>query len=72
MKLSYPSEKSSEAKTKRFFTFLYAIISAFRSMDVKWNDDSLLHAAEKGDAEAVGKWLLTIRERLAGPDGKLN
>ena len=43
---------------------LYAIIHAFWSQDIKWNDNSLLHAIEKGQVEDVRRWLKEIHRRI--------
>ena len=53
----------SEEQTK-WYPYLYAIINAFWSEDIRWNDDSLIKAYNSRDTDNVQKWLCRIWERL--------
>ena len=48
----------------RAWPFLYALVSAFWSLDMKWNEDSLRAALESSDIPAQRRWLEAIRARL--------
>ena len=48
---------------KGVFSYLYALISAFWSGDIKWNEDSLTRAIESGDCSAVREWMEKIYKR---------
>lgn len=60
----YCSVRSFSEEQKVWFRYLYAIIDAFWSADMRWNDDSLWNAHKNGDVERVRKWLHTIWKRL--------
>lgn len=53
---------SDEQKNR--LPYLCAIISAFWSADMIWNDDSLKNKVKKGNHAAVHKWLEVIYERI--------
>lgn len=57
---------------KKFFPYLYSIINAFWSSDIRWDKDSLLNQYKKGDTEGVHRRLIKIHERLALNDKKLS
>lgn len=63
----YLSVRSFSKEQQHLYPYLYAIINAFWSADIRWNKDSLLTAYKNGDTDAVHKWLLIIYERLALP-----
>lgn len=63
----YCSVRSFSKEEQQWYPYLYAIIDAFWSSDVCWNEDSLLNAHKAGNAESVRRWLSTIWERLATP-----
>lgn len=49
---------------KNMFPYLQAIISAFWSADIIWNNNSLKNEVKKGNHTAVRKWLEVIYERI--------
>lgn len=57
---------------KKFFPYLYSIINAFWSSDIRWDKDSLLNQYKKGDSEGVHRRLIKIHEHLALNDKKLS
>lgn len=61
----YASERPFSKMHRNTFPYLYAIIDAFWSADIKWNEDSLLKQLEKGDHNAVCRWLKVILKRLS-------
>lgn len=66
----YCSVCNFSEEQKSWYPYLYAIIDAFWSNDIRWSEDSLLNAHKNGDVESVHRWLLTIWERLtSSPDG---
>ena len=64
----YCSVRSFTAEEQNMYPYLCAIIDAFWSSDIRWNEDSLLNAHEAGDTKSVRRWLSTIWERLAFPN----
>ncbi len=60
----YHMERPFTEIQKESYPYLYAIIHAFWSQDIKWNDNSLLHAIEKGQVEDVRRWLKEIHRRI--------
>lgn len=64
----YCSVRSFTKEEQQWYPYLYAIIDAFWSSDIRWNEDSLLNAHKAGDSESIRRWLLTIWERLAIPN----
>lgn len=64
----YCSVRSFSKEERQWYPYLYAIIDAFWSADILWNEDSLLNAQKAGDSERVRRWLSTIWERLAIPN----
>lgn len=61
----YDFERPFSDAHKHAFPYLYAIIDAFWSADIKWNEDSLLKQLEKGDDKEVARWLKEILNRLS-------
>ena len=61
----YCSVRSFTAEEQKLYPYLCAIIDAFWSSDIQWNEDSLMNAQKAGDVESVRRWLSTIYERLA-------
>ena len=49
---------------RNWYPYLYAIIDAFWSPDIRWNEDSLMNAHAAGNLDAVRQWLKTILKRL--------
>jgi len=43
---------------------LYAVINAFWSADIIWNDNSLRHSVEAGDNESSSAWMKEIDRRI--------
>ncbi len=64
----YCSVRSFTAEEQKLYPYLCAIIDAFWSSDIRWNEDSLMNAQEAGDVESVRRWLSIIYERLALPN----
>ena len=64
----YCSVRSFTAEEQKLYPYLRAIIDAFWSSDIRWNEDSLMNAQEAGDVESVRRWLSIIYERLALPN----
>lgn len=50
------------------FPYLYAVINAFWSVDIIWDDKSLLKEYNRKNYDAVHKWLEEIWKRLSVPD----
>ena len=64
----YRSVCDFTAEEKKMYPYLCAIIDAFWSADIRWNEDSLLNAHKAGDIESVRRWLSTIWTRLTRSD----
>ena len=62
----YCSVRDFSNEERRLYPYLYAIINAFWSFDIDYNDDSLLQAYKAGDLTSVRRWLETIWKRLSG------
>ncbi len=60
----YNKERPFSEEQKRMYPYLYAIIHAFWSMDIKWKEDSLMKKLKRGDAKAVRGQLEAIRQTL--------
>lgn len=60
----YRSVRDFSGEQKNWYPYLYAIITAFWSSDISWNEDSLTNAVKSGNRESVQKWLRVIRDRL--------
>lgn len=56
---------------KNMLPYLYAIISAFWSADIIWNDNSLKNEVKKGNHASVHKWLEVIYGRLKSRQDKV-
>lgn len=61
----YCSVRAFSKEEENWYPYLYAIIDAFWSADIRWNEDSLLNAHKAGDMEGVRRWLTIIWERLS-------
>ena len=59
----YHCERPFTDMQKEVFPYLYAIISAFWSGTIQFDEDSLYHAIEAGDTESVHKWMKEIYRR---------
>lgn len=60
----YRSVRDFSKEQQKWYPYLCAVIDAFWSSDIKWNEDSLMNAAKNGDQKNVRKWLETIWRRL--------
>lgn len=60
----YCSIRDFSIEEKQWYPYLYAIITAFWSADIYWDDNSLINLHKSGDIEGVRKHLSTIWERL--------
>lgn len=61
----YSSVRAFSKEEERWYPYLFAIIDAFWSADIRWNEDSLLNAYRAGDKDGVHRWLTVIWERLS-------
>lgn len=61
----YCSVRSFTEEEQKLYPHLCAIIDAFWSSDIRWNEDSLLNAHKAGDTERVRQCLSMILDRLA-------
>ncbi len=64
----YCSIRAFSEEQIKWYPYLYAIINAFWSGDIRWNDDSLMNACKSGDVDNVQNWLSKIWERLISLD----
>ena len=48
----------------RKLPYLYALISSFWLIDIKWDEHSLENAIEKADSDAVLQWMKEIYNRI--------
>lgn len=60
----YRSVREFSEEQKNWYSYLKAIINAFWSSDIQWDDGSLANAVEDGDIEKVRQWLESIWQRL--------
>lgn len=60
----YCSLRRFSKEEQEWYPYLFSIIDAFWSPDIRWNEDSLLNAQKKGDSDRVRQWLETIWKRL--------
>lgn len=60
----YHRERPFTDKQKETFPYLYAMISAFWLGSIQYDENSLCHAIEAGDAEAVHQWMKEIHRRI--------
>ena len=60
----YHQERPFTNEQREVFPYLYALISAFWSSDMKWNENSLCHTVEAGDTETAHQWLKEIYSRI--------
>lgn len=60
----YHRERPFTDKQKEAFPYLYAMISAFWLGSIQYDEDSLCHAVEAGNAEAVHQWMKEIHRRI--------
>lgn len=60
----YCSVRNFSKEEHELYPYLYAVIDAFWSFDIRWNEDSLMNAHKAGNLDAVRQWLETIWKRL--------
>lgn len=60
----YSSYRSVSENEWYLYSYLYAVINAFWSQDIRWKENSLLNAHEANDTETVGSRLTDILNRL--------
>ena len=60
----YHQERPFTEKQVEGFPYLYALISAFWLIDMKWDEHSLANAVEKADSDAVLQWMKEIYNRI--------
>jgi len=63
----YQSVRTFSEDECALYPYLYAIIDAFWSSHIRWDEDCLLKAHEKNDRDGVKKWLAEILRRLSAP-----
>ena len=61
----YQSVRPFTQAQKEWYLHLYALIDAFWSADIKWNDDSLMNAVQRKDAAEIGRHLKNIYRKCA-------
>ena len=61
----YHRERPFTDQQREVWPYLYALISAFWSGDIRWNEDSLLNAVKNEDADAARRWMQEIWARTA-------
>ena len=59
----YHRERPFTDRQKEVFPYLYAMISAFWRGSIQFDEDSLCHAIETGNTEAVHQWMKEIHRR---------
>lgn len=60
----YHQERPFTNEQREVFPYLYALVSAFWSSDMKWDENSLCHTVEAGDTETAHQWLKEIYSRI--------
>lgn len=60
----YQMERPFSDRQREMYPYFYAVINAFWSADIKWNENSLRKELEKGNREGVRKWLNEIHRRI--------
>lgn len=60
----YRSVRNFSKVQQNCYPYLCAIIDAFWSSDIRWNENSLMNAVKNGDMKNVQKWLEIIWQRL--------
>lgn len=61
----YRSIRDFPEEQRTWYLYLYAIINAFCSADIRWSSDSLTNAVKRGDMRRAKKWLESIWQHLA-------
>lgn len=61
----YHSVRSFTEDERLYYPYLYCIIDAFWSSDIRWNEDSLLNAYSHHDENRIHYWLTVIMNRLS-------
>lgn len=60
----YNRERTFSDMQKKIYPYLYAVINAFWSADIIWNDNNLRHSIEAGDKEKISMWMKEIDRRI--------
>lgn len=60
----YCSIRIFSEEQRNWYPYLFAIINAFWSSDIRWDDDSLTNAVKNRDVKRTQRWLETIWQRL--------
>lgn len=60
----YRSVRKFSEEQQAWYPYLYAVINAFWSSDIKWNEDSLVNAVKNGNPKRAREWLEAIRQHL--------
>ena len=60
----YCSVRNISKKEEGWYPYLYAIIDAFWSADIRWNDDSLMNACCANECARIYKWLTIVWSRI--------
>lgn len=61
---AYHQERPFTERQIDAFPYLYALVSAFWLIDIKWDEKSLTNAIQKGDTEAALNWMKKIYTRI--------
>lgn len=60
----YRSVRDFSEEQQNWYPYLYAIIDAFWSSDIRWNENSLINAVKNGGTDRARELLETIWQRL--------
>lgn len=60
----YEEIRPFTSEQKKWYPYLYAIVNAFWSSDIKWDENSLLHACKRNDKLTTTRHLKNIWEKL--------
>ncbi len=60
----YDSIRPFTAAERALYPYLYALLDAFWLVDVRWGENSLRHAADAGDRDAVREHLRETHRRI--------
>ncbi len=61
----YQRERPFSQRQRAAYPYLYALISAFWSADIRWSENSLVSAVGRGDRAAALAWMREIDRRAA-------
>ena len=60
----YRSIRDFSEEQRNWYPYLCAVIDAFWSSDIRWNENSLVNTVKNGDMQGSQEWLETILLRL--------